>query len=60
MTIAELIMMKIEETQKELDRLKLLLPNVSGQLPPSQITDKEHKRLVKALYPKDKSKKFRR
>jgi len=59
MTIAELIMIKIEETQKELDRLKLLLPNVSGQLPPS-ITDKEHKRLMKALYPKDRSKKFRR
>lgn len=30
MTIAELIMMKIEETKKELDRLKLLLPNVSS------------------------------
>jgi hypothetical protein len=60
MTIAELIMMKIEETQKELDGLKLLLPNVSGQLPPSQINDKEHKSLMKALYPKDKSKRFRR
>jgi hypothetical protein len=60
MTIAELIMIKIEETQKELDRLKLLLPNVSGQLPSSQITDKEHKRLMKALYTKDRSKKFRR
>ena len=60
MTIAELIMMKIEETRRELDRLKLLLPNVSGQLPPSQITDKEHKRLMKAIFPKDRSKKFRR
>jgi hypothetical protein len=60
MTIAELIMMKIEETQKELDRIKLLLPNLGGQLPTSQITDKEHKKLMKVLYRKDRSKKFRR
>ena len=33
---------------------------VSGQLPPSQISDKEYKKLMKALYPKDRSKKFRR
>lgn len=30
MTIEELIKLEIEKTQKELDRLKLLLPNVSG------------------------------
>ena len=33
---------------------------VSGQLPPSQITDKEYKNLMKVLYPKDNNKKFRR
>ena len=60
MTIEELIKLKIEVTQKELERLKLLLPNVSGQLPQSQITDKEYKRLIKSIYPKDSSKKFRR
>ena len=32
----------------------------SEQLPPNKITDKEHKDLMKALYPKDKSKRFRR
>lgn len=32
----------------------------SGQLPPLQVTDKEYKKLMKALYPKDRSKKFRR
>lgn len=32
----------------------------SEQLPPNPITDKEHKDLMKALYPKDKSKCFRR
>ena len=47
-------------TQKELERLKLLLPNVSGQLPQSQITDKVYKRLIKSIYPKDSSNKFRR
>lgn len=31
----------------------------SEQLPPNPITDKEHKDLMKALYPKDKSKRFR-
>ncbi len=35
-------------------------PPVDGQLPPLQITDKDYKRLIKALYPKDRSKKFRR
>ena len=60
MTIEELIKLKIEETQKELERLKLLLPNVSGQLQPSQITDKEYKRLMKSLYPKGRFKRFRR
>jgi len=30
MTIADLLKIEIEKTQKELDRLKLLLPNVSG------------------------------
>lgn len=33
---------------------------VNGQLPPLQVTDKEYKKLMKAFYPKDKSKKFRR
>ena len=33
---------------------------VSGQLPPNAITDKEHKDLMKVLYPKDNSKRFRR
>jgi hypothetical protein len=32
----------------------------SEQLPPNPITDKEHKKLMKALYPKDNSKRFRR
>jgi hypothetical protein len=32
----------------------------SEQLPPDPITDKEHKDLMKSLYPKDKSKRFRR
>ncbi len=32
----------------------------SEQLPPNPITDKEHKDLMKALYPKDNSKRFRR
>ena len=32
----------------------------SEQLPLNQITDKEHKKLMKALYPKDNSKRFRR
>ena len=36
------------------------LANVSGQLPASNITDKEYKDLMKALYPKDNSKRFRR
>jgi hypothetical protein len=35
-------------------------PPVRGQLPPLQLTDKEYKRLIKALYPKDRSKKFMR
>jgi hypothetical protein len=35
-------------------------PAVSGELPTSQISDKEHKALIKVLYPKDRSKKFRR
>lgn len=35
-------------------------PAVSGELPPSQIGDKEYKKLMKAIYPKDRSKKFRR
>ncbi len=30
MTVEELIKLEIEKTQKELERLKLLLPNVSG------------------------------
>lgn len=41
----------------------LLLGAVVGrseQLPPNPITDKEHKDLMKALYPKDNSKRFRR
>lgn len=33
---------------------------VSGQFPPNAITDKEHKYLMKELYPKDNSKSFRR
>ena len=32
---------------------------VSEQLPPNNITDKEYKDLMKALYPKDNSKHFR-
>jgi len=32
----------------------------SEQLPPNPITDKEHEDLMKALYPKDNSKRFRR
>jgi hypothetical protein len=32
----------------------------SEQLPPDTITDKENKDLMKSLYPKDKSKRFRR
>jgi hypothetical protein len=42
---------------------QLSLCNVVGrieQLPPNPITDKEHKKLMKALYPKDNSKRFRR
>ena len=35
-------------------------PAVSGELPPSQISDKEYKKLMKVLYPKDRSKKFSR
>jgi hypothetical protein len=41
----------------------LNIPLVAGQseqLPPNPITDKEHKDLIKALYPKDNSKHFRR
>ena len=34
--------------------------DVSGQLPPLHVTNKEYKKLMKALYPKDRSKKFRR
>tara|TARA_R110000850_G_C9648591_1_gene434123 strand:- start:305 stop:481 length:177 start_codon:yes stop_codon:yes gene_type:complete len=30
MTVADLLKIEIEKTQKELDELKLLLPNVSG------------------------------
>ena len=30
MTVEKLIKLEIEKTQKELERLKLLLPNVSG------------------------------
>jgi hypothetical protein len=30
MTVADLIKIEIKKKQKELDRLKLLLPNVSG------------------------------
>lgn len=30
------------------------------QLQPNQINDKEHKKVMKALYPKDNSKRFRR
>lgn len=37
-----------------------VLADVSGQLPPNNITDKEYKDLMKALYPKDSSKRFRR
>lgn len=33
---------------------------VSGQLPHNAITDKEHKELIKVLYPKDNSNRFRR
>jgi len=33
---------------------------VSGELLSLQISEKEHKKLMKALYPKDRSKKFRR
>lgn len=42
---------------------QLNLPPVVGrseQLPPNLITDGEHKDLMKALYPKDNSKRFRR
>lgn len=42
---------------------KFRLGAVSGlseQLPPNPITDKEHEDLMKALYPKDNSKRFRR
>ena len=44
-------------------RKQLALYNVVGrseQLPPNPITDKEHEGLMKALYPKDNSKRFRR
>lgn len=45
-------------------KLKLLsIADVVGrseQLPPNPITDKEHEDLMKALYPKDNSKRFRR
>jgi len=41
----------------------LTIPRVVGrseQLPPNPITDKEHKNLMKVLYPKDNSNRFRR
>ena len=41
----------------------LCKPAVEGrneQLPSNSIIDKEHKKLLKAFYPKDKSKRFRR
>jgi len=44
----------------EQHRQVLDLFDVSGQLPPTQMTDKEYKELMKVLYPKDNSKKFRR
>ena len=44
----------------EQHRQVLDLLAVSGQLPPLQINDKEYKDLMKVLYPKDNSKKFRR
>lgn len=37
---------------------QLYLFAVSGELPPSQISDKEYKKLMKVLYPKDNSKRF--
>jgi hypothetical protein len=47
-----------------LKEAKLLpIPTVVGQseqLPPNPITDKEYKKLMKVLYPKDNSKRFRR
>lgn len=45
------------------DLKKLTIPAVVGrgeQLPPNPITDKENEDLMKALYPKDNSKRFRR
>ena len=48
---------------REATRQILLLLDVLGrseQLPPNPITDEEHKELKKAIYPKDKSKRFRR
>lgn len=45
-----------EITLQEATKRILLLLDVVGQseqLPPNPITDKEHKKLMKALYPKD-------
>lgn len=44
-------------------RKTLLIHSVVGrseQLPPNPITDKEHKDLMKKIYPKDNSKRFMR
>lgn len=52
----------VQSTQNVIDELELALsqPPVSGQLPPLHVADKECIKLMKALYPKDRSKKFRR
>ena len=59
----------LKETDEEFKSLVRLLNkalrihDVVGrgeQLPPNPIADKEHKDLMKALYPKDNSKRFRR
>lgn len=47
-----------EYHQSELKKLDLHF--VSGQLTQSKVSDKEYNDLLKALYPKDNSKKFRR
>ena len=53
------LMNQLDKTE-ELVNKNFGLADVSGQLPPNATTDKEHKDLMKVLYPKDNSKTFRR
>jgi hypothetical protein len=46
----------LSEVENEVNKFRIGV--VIGQLPPT--TDDEHKELMKVLYPKDNSKKFRR